>query len=269
MHQALNTDPRILALAAQLDEAAHSAQAIPQITDTAALSLPEAYAVRDAAFARRLARGEGIAGIKMGFTSRAKMAQMGVSDLIWGRLSAAMRLPADGELALSRFIHPRAEPEVAFRLAKPLEGNVSRAEAMAAVDGVACAIEVIDSRYRDFRFSLADVVADNASSAAFLTGDWHPPRVLENLDFEIALYLDGQCRESGRPEAILGDPWQSLVEAARLAAAGGIRLEAGWTVLAGAATAAVALAPGMQVEVRAGPLGRAGFRVSAHREGSA
>ena len=269
MHQALSIEARIPALAARLDEAALTAQAIPQLTDSVALSLPEAYAVRDAAFARRLARGEGVAGIKMGFTSRAKMAQMGVSDLIWGRLSEAMRLAPDGELPLRRFIHPRAEPEIAFHLARPLGGLISREEAIAAVDGVACAIEVIDSRYRDFRFSLADVVADNASSAAFLTGDWHPPRVLESLDFGIALYLDGQCRESGPPEAILGDPWQSLVEAARLAAVGGIRLEAGWTVLAGAATAAVALGPGVQVEVRAGPLGRAGFRVSGHREGSA
>ncbi len=269
MHQTLSSDARIQALAAQLDEAARRAQAIPQLSDSAALPLDEAYAVRDAAFARRLARGEGVAGIKMGFTSRAKMAQMGVSDLIWGRLSEAMRLTPDGELSFPHFIHPRAEPEIAFRLAKPLAGSVSREEVIAAVDGVACAIEVIDSRYRDFRFSLSDVVADNASSAAFLTGDWHPPRVLESLDFGIALYLDGQCRESGRPEAILGDPWQSLVEAARLAAAGGIRLEAGWTVLAGAATAAVALGPGMQVEVRAGPLGRAGFRVSSDREGLA
>ena len=82
-------------------------------------NLEQAYQVQKEAIALRLLRREQRAGIKMGFTSRAKMIQMGVSDLIWGRLTDAMHLAAGAELPFGRFIHPRAEPEIAFRLARP------------------------------------------------------------------------------------------------------------------------------------------------------
>lgn len=264
MHQALNTAD-IDSLAARLDGAAHEARAVAQLSADTALDLEAAYAVQAASIGRRLARGERQVGVKMGFTSRAKMQQMGVSDLIWGRLTDAMHLQAGAELPFGRFIHPRAEPEIAFRLARPLAGHVSLDEAMAAVDGVAPAIEIIDSRYANFRFSLTDVVADNSSSSAFVTGAWVDPALLGNAELEMALLVDGQVVERGTSSAILGNPWQSLVEAARLASITGPGLAAGWIVLAGAATAAHALAPGMRVSARAGALGETGFCVSGTR----
>ena len=136
MHQALTPDD-IARLAERLDNAARQARAVAQLSAESTLDLAEAYAVQTASIGRRLARGERQVGVKMGFTSRAKMQQMGVSDLIWGRLTDAMRIDAGAELPLDRFIHPRAEPEIAFRLARPLAGAVSLGEAMAAVDGVA------------------------------------------------------------------------------------------------------------------------------------
>lgn len=261
MHQALSASD-ITRLAARLDDAAREARAVAQLSADTALDLPSAYAVQAASIARRLARGEQQVGVKMGFTSRAKMQQMGVSDLIWGRLTDAMRLDAGGELPFARFIHPRAEPEIAFRLARPLTGHVSLDEAMAAVDGIAPAIEIIDSRYANFRFSLTDVVADNSSSSAFVTGNWVSPLLLGREAIVMELLVDGAVVEHGTSEAILGNPWQSLVEAARLASVNGPGLAAGWIVFAGAATAAHALAPGMHVSTRAGVLGETGFRVS-------
>ena len=264
MHQALNSTD-IDALAARLDDAARAARAIAQLSAETVLDLDSAYAVQAASIGRRLARGERQIGVKMGFTSRAKMVQMGVSDLIWGRLTDAMHLAADAELPFRRFIHPRAEPEIAFRLARPLTGHVSIEEAMAAVDGIAPAIEIIDSRYADFRFSLTDVVADNSSSSAFVTGEWVDPAGLGSEEIPIELLVDGTVVESGTSTAILGNPWQSLVDAARLASVNGPGLAAGWIVMAGAATAAHALAPGMRVGVRAGAIGETGFRVSGQR----
>lgn len=250
-------------LATLLDAAARTATPIAQLAETGArIELADAYAIQAASVARRLARGERAIGIKMGFTSRAKMAQMGVEDLIWGRLTDAMQLAAGGELRLSRFIHPRAEPEIAFRLARPLWGAITRAQAIAAVDAVAPAIEIIDSRYRNFRFSLTDVVADNSSSSAFVLGEWVDPARLGDAEQPMSLRVDGSVVQQGSSAAILGDPWASLVEAARLAHAAGLVLEAGWVVLAGAATAAHALAAGTRVEADAGTLGRVGFRVS-------
>jgi 2-oxo-3-hexenedioate decarboxylase len=202
----------------------------------------------------RIERGEKQIGAKMGFTSRAKMQQMGVSDLIWGQLTDGMRLEDGGSVSLDRFIHPRIEPEVAVRLKTPLEGRVDAMEAQAAIDGVAPALEIIDSRYRDFKFSLVDVVADNSSSSAFVTGPWQPAATdLSNLG--MVMSVDGSPRHFGSTAAILGNPIRSLIAAARLAAESGMRLEEGWIVLLGAATPAEAIDGPCRVRLEAEQLG--------------
>ena len=247
-------------LADIVDEAARTAQAIPQLTLAAPLTVEEAYAVQALAVARRCARGERLAGLKMGLTSRAKMAQVNVHDVIWGRLTDAMRVEEGGTIAIDRYVHPRVEPELAVLLRAPLAGRVSPAEAAAAVDGFAPAMEIIDSRYRDFKFALADVIADNSSSSGFVVGGWHRPDTdISNLG--MVLEVDGRPAQVGSSAAILGHPLRSLVAAARLAGEAGLRLEAGWIVLLGAATAAVPLARGMHVRSTVATLGSVAFSV--------
>jgi 2-oxo-3-hexenedioate decarboxylase len=174
------------------------------------------------------------------------MVQVGVDEVIWGRLTNAMRLEDNGVLAMERYVHPRIEPEIAFLLKAPLTGDVSPMEAMAAVSAVAPAMEVIDSRYRNFKFSLTDVIADNASSSSFVLGAWNDPGIdIGNLG--MVLEIDGRPRQIGSSAAILGHPARALAAAARLAARAGEVLQPGWIVMAGAATEAVALQPGMHV----------------------
>jgi len=249
------------AVAQRLDEAAHNATAITQLSSQGiSLSLEGAYQVQRASVARRLARGERQLGIKMGFTSRAKMQQMGVDEMIWGPLTSGMQIEEGGTLDLEKFIHPRVEPEIAFLLKKDLHGPVSFTEAMDAVEAVAPALEVIDSRYLDFRFSLEDVIADNCSSSGFAIGQWRKNITdLDNLG--MVLEIDGTAVEFGSSAAILGNPWRSLVAAARLAAESGSALKAGWTVLAGAATAARPLAAGNHVRLQCEALGTVEFGV--------
>ena len=165
--------PNLNEIAARLDEAARGARAVPQLPE--ALSLSDAYDVQSKSMERRYDRGERRIGVKLGFTSRAKMIQMGVSDLIWGRLTDQMLAEAGSTLSRARFVHPRVEPEIAFLIKDPLEGRVDPMTAMAAVAGVAPALEVIDSRYENFRFSVTDVVADNTSAAAIVIGPWSSP----------------------------------------------------------------------------------------------
>ncbi len=249
------------ALAATVDDAARTATAIAQLSDGADFTLAEAYEIQRASIARRLARGERRVGVKMGFTSRAKMVQMGIHDLIWGRLTDAMMIEEGGMLDLARYVHPRVEPEIAFLLNKPLEGPVSPAEALAAVEAVAPAVEIIDSRYRDFKFSLADVVADNSSSSAFALGPWQPVTGdIANLG--MVLEFDGRPVQIGSSAAILGHPARALAAAARVSAAAGEPLAAGWIVMAGGATAAEALRPGVHVRNTVEGLGAAAFSVS-------
>jgi 2-oxo-3-hexenedioate decarboxylase len=247
-------------LAARVDDAARKAAPIAQLSAETSLTLQEAYTVQALSITRRVDRGEPRVGIKMGFTSRAKMAQMGVDAMIWGRLTRGMLLEEGGTVERARYIHPRVEPEVAFLIKHRLRGKVTAAEALAGVEAVAPALELIDSRYRDFKFSLTDVVADNSSAAGFVLGPWHrPDEDVSNLG--IVLQLDGEAKQIGSTAAILGSPLRSLVAACALADEGDEALEPGSVVMAGGATAAEALAPGTRVLLEMERLGRVAFEV--------
>jgi 2-oxo-3-hexenedioate decarboxylase len=251
-------------LARTLDDAARTATPTDQLGD--GLALKNAYRVQARSIALRHARGERRAGYKLGFTSRAKMAQMGLHEVIWGRLTDAMIVADGGEAAAERFIHPRVEPEVCFLVGAPLEGTVTALAAMEALAGVAPALEVIDSRYRDFKFSLADVVADNCSAAAIVVGPWSDPAAVDVANLGLLLEIDGVAARIGSTAAILGHPVRSLVAAARLVAEAGERLEPGDLVMAGGATEAVELRPGSRVRLEAERLGSVGFRLGERHE---
>lgn len=252
---------RVAELAARLDEARRTGVAVPQLTSSEALDLADAYDVQRAGVALRAAAGERVNGVKLGFTSRAKAVQMGVDDVIIGVLTDAMEVPAGEVLDLAAGVHPRVEPEVAFRLARAVDPTAPDADLRAAVDAVAPALEVIDSRYRDFRFALADVVADNTSASAYVLGAWQP--VVQGdggpvglADRAVTLSVDGVVVEQGSTTDILGDPWEAVPAVLRMAAQHGQELPAGGVILAGAATAAVALGPGSTVVAEVAGLGR-------------
>lgn len=259
-------------LAGILHGAAASGAAIGKLTDTYDLDLPGAYRVQRLNIDRRVAAGERIAGLKMGFTSKAKMAQMGLTDVIWGILTDAMAA-GDGLYDLGGLIHPKVEPEIVFRIGRRVEDP---ADAEAAVDAVALGYEILDSRFRDYKFALPDVVADNASAAGFGIGPWRPvvrapaaardesPPDPDISDVPVTLAVNGQPVSSASTAAILGDPWESLRSAARLASGAGIVLEPGWIVLAGGITAAVPLNPGDAITVTADGLGTAELLTSRY-----
>jgi 2-oxo-3-hexenedioate decarboxylase len=249
-------------LAAELDAAASSAMLIDQPTQRhSALTLADAYEIQRRSIDCRRGRGERMIGVKMGFTSRAKMVQMGLSDLIWGRLTDAMMIEEGGTLDAARFIHPRVEPELAILLKRPLSGLVSTLEAWQAVGAIAPALEIIDSRYRDFKFTLADVVADNASSSAFAVGAWQAPDVdISNLG--MVLSIDGKPVQFGSTAAILGHPIRSLVAAARLAGEAGLTLEPGWIVMLGGATSAEPISGARRVRLETQGLGCVDFGIA-------
>lgn len=251
-------------LAQLVDEAARTAVEIPQLADSHQLTVDEAYAIQALSIRRRLERGEKLIGMKMGLTSRAKMVQMGVSDVIWGRLTDAMRVEDGDNIHFEKFVHPRVEPEIAFLLKRPLEGKVTLLEAMNAVEAVAPAMEIIDSRYRNFKFSLPDVIADNSSSSAFVLGSWNSPAI-DTSNLGMVMKIGGRPVQIGSSAAILGHPGRSLAAASRLVAAAGLRLEAGWIVMAGGATAAEKLLPGMSVRLDVEKLGRTSFNVISRK----
>jgi 2-oxo-3-hexenedioate decarboxylase len=219
----------------------------PPITDSwPGLDLTTAYAVQDETLRRRLARGEHLVGVKLGLTSRAKQQRMNISSPLTAWLTDAMALPGGAAVPRDRLIHPRAEPEIVFVMRSRLAGpGVTAATALAAVDSVCCGIEVIDSRYRDFRFTLPDVVADNASTGFFVTGPVSVPPASLDLALEACLLeRGGQVVDSATGAAVQGHPAEALALAANDLGRRGLAIEPGWVVLTGGMTDAVPVPDG-------------------------
>lgn len=247
--------------AAQLDDAARSATACAQLSALRPISVGTAYAVQRAVVARRLGRGTHTIGVKLGFTSRAKAVQMGVDDVIIGRLTSDMLVADGAEISLDDYVHPRVEPEVAFRLTRDVHAGEWRTPAADVIDAVAPALEIIDSRYRDFSFSLPDVIADNTSASGVVLGPWSPLGTgLGNRG--VRLEINGRLVEGGSTAAILGDPLRAVPAVLRMAAEHQIPLKAGTVILAGAATSAVALTARAAVTAVVSGVGRVQFKVS-------
>lgn len=255
-------DPVVAALADLL--AAAVTHADPAERPETEPSVATAYAVQRELLRRSIAAGARQVGVKLGFTSRAKMAQMGVDSVIAGYLLDAHQVTDGAALDRSTLIHPRVEPEIAFRIGRDVGADEPVEAVLAAVDAVAPALEVIDSRFRDFRFRLGDVIADNTSAARFVVGEWCP--VPEDVsDLEVTMSLDGSVVAQGSTAAILGDPWQALRELRGLPEATHLGLRKGAVVLAGAATEAVPLPRSGRVEAVVHGLGRAGLDIGGPR----
>lgn len=219
----------------------------PLTAEWPALDVRTAYAVQDEALRLRLARGEKLIGLKLGLTSKAKQERMNVDRPVMAWLTDAMVLPAAEPLP--PLIHPRAEPEIVFVLGSRLAGpGVTAATAMAAVDRVYGGIEIIDSRYQDFRFAAADTIADNASSAVFRIGPLGLAPGGLDLSLEgCLLEVDGAIVDSATGAAVLGHPGEALALAANSLAERGLALQAGWIVLTGGLTDAVPVDAGSRV----------------------
>ena len=233
-------------IAKKLDGAAVAAQPVEQISLSVKFSEEEAYDIQRLSMEERYSRGDNFVGLKLGFTSYAKMEQMGVHDMIWGRLTKNMWLTNGSQTSLSRFIHPRAEPEIAFLLKKDIDREIGLEEIPEYIESTCAAIEIIDSRYKNFKFSLEDVIADNCSSSAFVLGEWQAlPKSLNDL--KMSLMFNDEVKQQDSSNATLDNPLLSICNASRLAAKYNQTFPAGSVLLAGAATPAVFVEPGTTV----------------------
>jgi 2-keto-4-pentenoate hydratase len=210
------------------------------------ITLDDAYEIQTLQIARRLAGGATVKGHKVGLTSAAMQRQLGVDQPDYGYLLGDMFYLEHVPVPTSRFLQPRIEPEVAFVLKRPLKGpGVTVAEAIAAVDFVLPALEIIDSRIRDWKIGILDTIADNASSAGVVLGS--TPTPLGAVDLRLSgclLHRNGEVVGTGAGGAVLGSPITSLVWLANTVGARGVVLEAGHVILPGSITASVPVAPG-------------------------
>lgn len=219
-------------------------QAITKQVDD--LPLDDAYVIQNALVGARLQAGDSLAGAKLGLTSKAKQEQMGVSEPAYGWVPASSVLPPSGEVRLDELIHPRVEPEFVFVMGAELSGsNVTADDVLNATERIVGGIEVIDSRYEKFSFTLPDVIADQTSAARVAIGTKGvSPGEVDLASVECVFTVNGE--ETGRAtgEALLGNPAECVALLVRHLARTDRGLEAGWIVMAGAPTDARPLEPG-------------------------
>jgi 2-oxo-3-hexenedioate decarboxylase len=229
-------------------------QAITKQVDE--LSIDDAYAIQAALLELQLGRGDVLAGAKLGLTSVAKQEQMGVNEPVYGWVPKSSVL-ADGIAPLGELIHPRCEPEIVFILGEDLAGpDVTADDVLDATSSVVGGIEVIDSRYEAFSFTLTDVVADNTSAARVVIGEEGiAPRDADLTTLGCVFEVDGEITGTATGAALLGDPAECVAMLANHLGKHGQKLEAGWLVMAGAATDARPLNDGTVASARYSHLG--------------
>ncbi len=253
----MNDEERAGAAAALL-EAYETGKAIePLSLAHPAMTIDDAYAVQMHQVARWCGDGRLVKGHKVGLTSAAMQAQLGVGQPDFGHLFHDMFLPGGRPVAAGRFIQPRVEPEIALVLRRGLRGpGVTLADAVAATDFVLPSLEIIDSRIRDWRITITDTIADNASSGGVVLGG--RPMRPDGADLSTigsTLRRNGDVVGTGTGAAVLGHPFEALVWLAETLGARGSGLEPGQVVLPGSMTAAVTVSAGDTVTAEFGLLG--------------
>jgi 2-oxo-3-hexenedioate decarboxylase len=231
--------------------------------DFPSMTIADGYLVQAELLRRWKAAGRTLAGYKGGLTSKAKMVQMGVDVPCFGVLIADTCIPDGGVVDTKSLIHPKVEAEIAFVMAKELSGTVTIDEVLAATDFVLPAIEVIDSRYENFKFDLPSVIADNTSAARYVVGG--SPRRVKDLDLRllgVVMEKNGELIGSAAGAAVMNHPAASVVALVQWLADAGQSLPAGSLVMTGGVTEAIAVEAGDHVTARVQHLGTVGFRFS-------
>ncbi|MEZ5092020.1 2-keto-4-pentenoate hydratase [Nocardioides sp.] len=223
-----------------------------------------AYAVQERLTAARLAAGATVVGRKIGLTSKAVQAQIGVDQPDFGVLFDDMGYAETETVPMSRLLQPKAEAEVAFVLKDDLvDGDLDVAQVAAAVDYAVASLEIVDSRVAGWNIRFGDTVADNASSGLYVLGSER--RSLDDfapVDVEMTMSRNEEQVSTGNGAACLGDPLNALSWLARTARDFGEPLRAGQVVLSGALGPMADVGPGDVVTATITGLGTVTARFS-------
>ncbi|MFV0457916.1 MAG: 2-keto-4-pentenoate hydratase [Actinomycetales bacterium] len=236
----------------------------PFSDDNPDIDLATAYDAQWLNVQAKLDSGDSVVGAKLGLTSRVKQKVMNVDDPLYGWVTSSMILEHDEPVDLSRFIHPRVEPEIGFLLGKDITTPANVASVLASTEAVFAAIDVLDSRYADFRFTLPDVAADNASAAGFYIG----PKMVSPKNVDLGLVgavfrVDGEVAATAAGAATMGHPAAAVAWLANRLVQRGRKLEAGMIVFSGGLTAPFPVTPGGSYSAELDGMGTIEIRGSA------
>ena len=238
------------AIAEELFNARETLSAVAPVSARyAGLTVADAYAIQSLTGDMREARGERIVGYKIGLTSAAVQQQLGVNEPDFGLVFAGMEVRQDQPLDTSRLIAPKAEGEIAFVFKRDIEhADVTFTELKSAIDYFFPVVEIVDSAIADWKITLVDTVADNASSALYMPGDtFHDPRGVDFSALEVTVH-GPQGTFSGRGSACLGNPLYATHWLVRRMISLGRPVRRGQLVLSGALAPMVPLLAGQTTE---------------------
>ena len=220
----------------------------PLIGQDPSLSVDDAYAISLDFLSRRLKDGERVVGKKIGVTSKAVQDMLGVHQPDFGFLTDWMHVSGDIDVDAKAMIAPRAEAEIAFILKEGISGpGVTPEQVVAATEWIAPCFEIVDSRIEDWKISIVDTVADNASCGVFVIGDARAdPRDFDLPSLHVTVTKNGEPLSEGLGSAVQGDPAQAVAWLANTLGAYGVTLDAGDVILSGSL---VPLAPAVKGDV--------------------
>ena len=226
----------IAAAAAALRAARAQRQPIAPVSTTYGIEgLEAAYAVSDLNIQADLAAGRRIVGLKVGLTSKAVQQQLGVDQPDFGVLLDDMEFLNGQDVPTQRLMQPKVEAEVAFVVGRDLVGDVpSYAEFVSAIDHALQALEIVDSAITDWKISLVDTVADNASCGVFVVGPQRTdPLSLDLAQVSMHMWKNGTPAGQGLGSAVQGHPAEAVAWLANTLGAFGIPFKAGELILSG------------------------------------
>ncbi len=211
------------------------------------LDIGVGYAAQELLVGHKRAEGKRVVGVKLGLTSKVKRDALGIREPVYGRITADMLVPPGDVIVVAGLIHPRAEPELALVVGRPIPPGAGLATVLAAIDAVYPAIEVFDSRYAE-SFRQVDSIADNVGAARVVLGE-RPRRLAELADLHVLGCVFGfpEGFDTAAGGAAMGHPAAAVAWLAGALAARDDRLEPGTIVLTGGLTAAVPLRPGDRI----------------------
>lgn len=244
-----------------LDEAydKHISITEPLSVQDPSMTIDDAYAIQMERIEVATSKGDRITGKKIGLTSVAMQNLLGVDQPDYGHLLQSMAVPNGGEVPLGKLFQPKIEGEIAFVLKKDLVGpNVTAEDVLNATDYVVPAIEIVDSRIKDWKIKLVDTVADNASCGLYVLGTNRMN--VNDVDLKsiyMQLLQNNEVINEGKGTDVLGDPAICVAWLANKLHDYNVVLKAGEVILSGALSAAVEAKPGDQFTASFTTLGEA------------